>query len=115
MDAGTGARIGLTAGLLSVAALAMALAAAGVVARFGLHALAPFDLGLAEMLRQVRTTAAAAPSQPPAEVLALYEIPEFQAGLLLTSLTLIAAFLLLFSTCGGALAGMVRTRRQNPA
>lgn len=111
MDAGIGARIGLTAGLLTVVLMATGFAILGLIARFGLHSLGNFDTAIAQMLIQVKTTAANSASPAPPEVLKLYDIAEFQAGLMLASLATAAVFLLLVSTCGGALGGLLRTRK----
>jgi hypothetical protein len=112
MDAGIGARIGLTAGLALVVLVAASMAVSGLVARFGLHAMAGFDAALVQLLLQVKESAANSSTPTPPEVLHLYDIPEFQAGLLLASLATSAAFLLLFSTAGGALGGLLRSRRR---
>jgi len=111
MDASVGARIGLTAGLALIVMIGSSMAIAGLVARFGLHAMANFDAGFAELLLQVKQTAAAAATPPPPEVLKLYDQPEFQAGLILSSIAISAVFLLIFTTLGGALGGLLRTRR----
>jgi hypothetical protein len=110
MDAAIGARIGLTTGLSLVVLMSTAMAASGLVARFGLHAMAGFDSGFAQMLVQAKLTAAATAAEAAPQVAKLYDIPEFQAGLVLTSIALSAAFLLIFCTMGGALGGLLRSR-----
>lgn len=110
MDAAIGARIGLTTGLSLIVLMSTALALAGLVARFGLHAMAGFDAGLAQMLAQAKLAAAATAAEAAPQVVKLYDIPEFQAGLILTSLTFSALFLLVFCTMGGALGGLLRSR-----
>lgn len=116
MDAGIGARIGLATGLALIVLIATSMAAAGVIARFGLHAMAGFDAGFAQMIAQVKETAEhtarTTATPPPAEVLHLYDKPEFQAGLMLASGAFSAILLVLFSTFGGALNGMLRNRRR---
>lgn len=111
MDAGIGARIGLTAGFLLVVLITTAMAIAGLVARFGLHAMSGFDTSFAQMLAQARQVALSGPTPPPVEVLRIYEIPEFQAGIALASVGFSAFILLVFNVCGGALSGLLRTRR----
>ncbi len=111
MDAGIGARIGFTTSLGVIAMLAIAFAAAGLIARFGLHSLAEFDSATAHLIAQARETAANSPNPAPPEVLKLYDKREFQAGLMIASLALCAVFLLIAGTCGGALGGLLRTRR----
>lgn len=111
MDAGIGARIGLTAGLSTIVLIAMAMAIAGLIARFRLHAMAGFDAGFSQMLAQVKQAAVTSSTPAPPEVLRLYDLPEFQAGLILASIATGAIFLLIFSAFGGALGGMLRHRR----
>ena len=115
MDAGIGARIGLAAGLVVAALLTLTMAAAGLAARYDLHAMASFDLALVQLMTQAKSVAAASATPVPADALRLYDIPEFQAGLLFTSIAIGAAFLLLFNTCGGALGGLLRTRNRRRA
>ncbi len=110
MDAGIGARVGLTAGLTLIAAVALSLALSGLVARFGLHAMAGFDAAFAQTLVQVKLAAAKSSTPAPPEILRLYDIPEFQAGLMLASIATGCVFLLIFSTAGGALGGLLRSR-----
>jgi hypothetical protein len=111
MDAGVGARVGLTAGLALIITIGVSMAIAGVVARFGLHAMSGFDADFAQMLAQAKLTATASAAQAAPEVVKLYDLPEFQAGIVLASLTISAIFLLAFSAFGGALGGMLRNRR----
>ena len=110
MDAAVGARIGLTTGLSLVVLIATAMAASGLLARFGLHLMGGFDAGFGQMLAQAKLTAATAASEAAPQVVKLYDIPEFQAGLILTSVAFSALFLLVFSTMGGALGGLLRSR-----
>jgi hypothetical protein len=116
MDAAIGARIGLATGLALIVLIATSLALAGLIARFGLHAMNGFDTDFAAMLTQVketaRQTAATTATPPPAEVLRLYDLPEFQAGLILATASTAAVLLLVFSTFGGALNGLLRNRRR---
>ncbi len=116
MDAAVGARIGLTAGLAVIILSAISLAFAGLVARFGLHAMTGFDADFAQMLVQAKLAAtqatAGSPPDTQAQVLRLYDLPEFQSGFILTSIAMGSIFLLVFSTLGGAVNGLVRTRRR---
>jgi hypothetical protein len=116
MDAAVGARIGLATGVVLIALITASMALAGVVARFGLHAMAGFDADFAQMIVQVketaRQTASSSSTPPPAELLHLYDLPEFQAGLMLATVTTGAIFLLVFSTFGGAVNGLLRNRRR---
>jgi len=111
MDAGVGARIGVVVGLALVTFLAVAMAGAGLVARYGLHSMAGFDAELTQTLHaQVEKAAATAP-QPPEVVRFLYS-PEVRAGIMLAGFAMVAGVLLVLSTVGGALGGFMRMRRK---
>jgi hypothetical protein len=111
MDAGVGARIGVVVGLALVTCLAVAMAGAGLVARYGLHSMAGFDAELTQTLHaQVEKAAATAP-QPPEMVRFLYS-PEVRAGIMLAGFAMVAGVLLVLSTVGGALGGFMRMRRK---
>lgn len=113
MDAGVGARIGLVVGLALMAGLACSAAIVGLVARFGLHSMATFDMQLTQELHsQIEKAQAANPQSP--EVLRFFATPEFRAGMMLTGFAMVSGFLLVLSTVGGALGGMLRTRRKLP-
>ena len=114
MDAGVGARIGMVAGVALVAFLAMSMAIAGLVARYGLHAMAGFDAQLTEQLRAQIEKAAAANPEPPEVTRYLYS-PEFRAGVMLTGFGMLAGIVLVLSTVGGAVGGLLRTRRSASA
>lgn len=106
MDAGVGARIGIVVGLILVVSIAIAMAAAGLIARFNLHAMGPFDV---ELKAQIDKAAAMNPQ--PAEVMRFVYSPEFKAGMMLAGFAMMAGFVMVLSTVGGAVGGMVRTRR----
>lgn len=112
MDAGIGARIGLIAGLMLLVGLACSAAAAGLVARYGLHNMSGFDAQLTAQLGQLRDqlqrSGAASPELP--QMLKFIATPEFRAGFMLTGVSMAGLFLLLLSTLGGAVSGMLRTR-----
>lgn len=111
MDAGVGARIGVVVGLALVGGFAVATAIGGLVARYGLHSMAGFDAELTQMLHaQVEKASATAP-QPP-EVLQFLYSPEVRAGMMLAGFAMVAGFLLLLSTVGGAVGGLLRMRRK---
>jgi hypothetical protein len=111
MDAGVGARIGVVVGLALVSCLAVAMAGAGLVARFGLHSMAGFDAELTQTLHaQIEKAAATAP-QPPDMVRFLYS-PEVRAGIMLAGFAMVSGVLLVLSTVGGALGGFMRMRRK---
>jgi hypothetical protein len=111
MDAGVGARIGIVVGLALVTCLAVSMAVAGLVARYGLHSMAGFDAQLTEQLHAQIEKAAAANPEPP-EVLRYLYSPEFRAGMMLTGFAMAAGILVVLSTVGGAVSGLLRTRRR---
>jgi hypothetical protein len=90
------------------------MAGVGLVARFGLHRTAEFDAqiteGVRQMTAQLTRSAAGNPELP--GVLRFVGTPEFRAGYVLTSVATAAVILLLFSTLGGAVGGLFRTRRR---
>ena len=112
MDAGVGARIGLVTGLALVVGLACSAAVAGLVARYGLRNMAGFDgqltAQLAQLHEQIQKSGAGSPELP--EMLRFIATPEFRAGFMLTGISMAGGFLLLLSTLGGAVGGMLRTR-----
>ena len=117
MDARTGLRIGAATGVLMVAALGLAFAVAGLVARFGLHRMSGFDGELAQQLEAVRgqfVTMMAQQSQPAsvqAEFLGFLGAPEVRGGLVLASMAISALLVLVLATGGGAFSGLLRDRR----
>ncbi|MEO6803135.1 MAG: hypothetical protein ABI197_07825 [Granulicella sp.] len=114
MDATVGARIGLTTGMAMIVLITSSLALTGVIARFGLHAMAGFDNEFIQMIAQIKQSALQTTATNPAqaELLHLYDLPEFQAGLILATSATAAVLLLLYSTFGGAINGMLRNRRR---
>ncbi len=106
MDAMVGARIGVLVGVTLITAVAVTMAVAGLVARYHLHAMAAFD---AELRAQIDKAAMASPQ--PAEVMRYIYSPEFKAGIMLAGFSMLAGFILILSTVGGAVSGLLRTRR----
>ncbi|WP_035350912.1 hypothetical protein [Edaphobacter aggregans] len=106
MDAGVGARIGMVVGLTLVVSIAVAMAGAGLVARYKLHTMGAFDT---ELRAQIDKAAAMNPQ--PAEVMRYVYSPEFRAGMMLAGFAMLAGFVMVLSTLGGAVGGMVRARR----
>ena len=114
MDAGIGARIGVVVGLARTACFAMAMSAAGLIARFALHSMAGFDAQLSAMLHaQVQKAAATAPDQP--GIVAFLYSPEVRAGMMLAGFAMLSGLLLVLSTVGGAVGGFLHTRRKMAA
>lgn len=116
MDGRIGARIGLVAGLVLVSCLGVAMAVAGLVARYGLHNMAGFDADLLNMIHQVQTQVehtAVANHVPKEQIMYLYS-QEFSVWILLLGFSMLTAIVVALSILGGAVGGMLRTRR-NPA
>lgn len=113
MDARIGARIGVMVGICAAAGLAVPIAAAGVVARFGLRAMGGFDAQLAAIFDKViqQSAAQGGGSLPPGS-LGLIHSPEFRAAYVLFSCGVAAFIVLMFSAAGGAFAGLLRTRQR---
>ncbi len=103
----------MVAGIALVAFLAVSMAVAGLVARYGLHAMAGFDAQLMEQTEQlhaqIEKAAAVNPETP--EVTRYLYSPEFRAGMMLTGFAMLAGVVLVLSTVGGAVGGLLRTRR----
>lgn len=112
IDAGTGARVGLVYGLMAASSLAVVVAVAGLVARFGLHAMGSVDLWLANAMRQAVTQQAESGVQITEEQLKVFYSAEMRAGMALFLLAVSGMFLVGFSALGGAIGGMLRMRRQ---
>ena len=111
MNARVGAHIGLTTGLLLIVAVISSSAIAGVVARFALHNMARFDADLTQAFEAVKRSSASSSTPPPADLLRFFDLPEFHASMMLAGVGMVAVFLLLLSTFGGAISGLLRTRR----
>ncbi len=111
MDAGVGARIGMLAGLALVMCLAVSAAIAGLVARYGLQSMAGFDAELTQQLHAQIDKAVTANPETKTVTGFLYS-PEFRVGMMLAGSALVAGFVLLLSTVGGAVGGFLRMRRK---
>lgn len=114
IDGRVGLRVGLLTGMAMVVAMGIALAATGVVERFGLHSMAGFDLAVAHLHGQMLEQLNAQGQPPEAErmIRGWLSAPEFQAGLLLFYLAVSAGFVVLLTTIGGGLTGLLQTRRR---
>src|SRR6185437_3628966 len=111
MDAGIGARIGVVVGFVLVVCLAVAMAAGGLVARYLLHNMAGFDAQLTQQLHMQVDHALATNPEAKSMQGYLYS-PEFRAGMMLAGFGLISGILLVLSTIGGAVGGLLRTRHK---
>jgi hypothetical protein len=111
MDAGIGARIGVVVGVVLVSCLAVAMAAGGLVARYVLHNMAGFDAQLTQQLHlQIQHALTANPEAK--QIQGYLYSDEFRAGMMLAGFGMISAILLLLSTVGGAVGGLLRMRRK---
>ena len=115
MNAGIGARIGLSTGVMLTAALAAVLATGLVMARYRLHAMDAFDAQWSTQISLMldRTQAARGPMPP--EAVHQMETPEFRAGSMLGGLGVLAVVLLVTTTGSGAFAGSIAVRPARPA
>lgn len=111
MDAGIGARIGVVVGFVLVACLAVAMAAGGLIARYLLHNMASFDAQLTQQLH-VQIQHALTTNPEAKSVQGYLYSPEFRAGMMLAGFGLISCILLVLSTLGGAVGGLLRTRHK---
>ena len=104
MDVRVGARIGVVVGVCLALEVGTAMAGAGLVARFGLHAMGGFD---AQMAVQVQKAIQQSSTPVPAEMMGLLGSPEFRGGMILAGFAFLAAGLVVMSTLGGAFAGLL--------
>jgi hypothetical protein len=116
MDVRVGARIGLVVGVCLALGLGISAAGWGMVARFGTHTMGSFDAQMAAIMAQVLRTIqqkSVEQSTPvPAWIPGLLGSPEFHAGYVLFCCAFAAICLTALSTLGGALSGLLRTRRK---
>jgi len=103
-----GARIGVVVGVCLALELGIALACAGLVARYGLHTMGGFDT---QMAAQFQKTIQQSSTPVPAEMMGFVASPEFRGGMMLAGFACVAAGLVVLSTLGGAFAGLLRMRR----
>ena len=113
MNAGVGAKFGILVGFALVFFLGAALSIGMAVARYKLHSLAGFDAETAKALKlQIDQLAATRPIPP--DSLALIRSPEFRAAMMFTGFSIVLGGVFLISVFGGAVGGLLRTRRLNP-
>ncbi len=108
MDVGVGSRIGVVVGVCLILELGTAMAGAGLVARFTLHAMGSFD---AQMVAQVQRAVQQSSTPVPSAMMGFLQSPEFRGAMVLAGLTFVSAALVALSTLGGAFAGLLRMRR----
>jgi hypothetical protein len=110
MNAGIGARIGLLVGFVLAFFLAATLSAALCVGRYGLHALTGLDTEIALALKMQLNQLSATRPVPP-DVVALVNSLQFRTAMMLCYFSLLLFAILLVSVFGGAIGGLLRTRR----
>jgi hypothetical protein len=81
-----------------------------VLERFVFHSTAEIDVQIANLFTQMHTTITAASGPTTNAALDMLAVPEFRAGILLTSIAICIAFYLAFSATAGAFAGYLRSR-----
>jgi hypothetical protein len=114
MDAGVGLRVGVASGLLMVAGMAIALAATGILLRFGTHRLAGFDAATDQIFAAFRKQWVQQmqdqnqPADIQQQLLTFMDSHEFRAGSVVFYMGFFGGIILLISACGGAFAGMLR-------
>jgi hypothetical protein len=94
-----------------VTGFAVAMAVGGLVARYGLHSMAGFDAELTQLLHaQMDKTTATTPVPP--ELQHFWYSPEARAGMMLAGFAMLSGLLLVLSTIGGAVGGLLQMRRK---
>ncbi len=113
MNAGVGAKIGILVGIVLVLFLGATLSIGLVVARYGLHSMASFDADAAQAMKmQVEQLAATRPLPP--DSLALVNSPQFRTTMMMMGFGIVLFGILVISIFGGAVGGLLRTRRFSP-
>lgn len=108
IDVRVGARIGLVVGMCMALGLGAVVAGAGLVARYGLHAMGTFDSLMTVHMKEAIHNSA---TPVPPDMLGFVTSMEFRAGMMLALFGVVSAGLLAWSAAGGAFAGLMRTRR----
>jgi hypothetical protein len=113
MNAGIGARIGTLVGVGVGLFIGIATALGAILGRFVLHSMGDLD----EMIQasKVQIDQLIATRQLPAAANAVVGSPEFRTGFMLFAFALGLVFILLVSIFGGALGGLLRSRRRPAA
>ncbi len=113
MDARTGVRIGVVAGLVTVSLVGVVLAAGGLVNRFALNRGAALDEFVTEGLGVTVNALKNQPGNPAfnTQALDVLESPEGRAGYMLLNLVFDGAFLIGLAAASGAATGSMARRR----
>jgi hypothetical protein len=110
MNARIGARIGALVGVGLGLFLAIATATGAVIGRFVLHSMGDLNEMIQASKAQIDQLIATRQLPPPAN--ALVGSPEFRTGFMLFAFALGLFFILIVSIFGGALGGLLRSRRR---
>ncbi len=113
MNVGVGVRIGALVGAILVFFLGAALSIGLVVARYKLHKMADFDAGTAQTMK-AQMDQLSANHQVPAESLQNFNSNEFRTAMVLTGFGIAFTGVFVISIFGGAVGGLLRTRRFVP-
>jgi hypothetical protein len=110
MNARIGARIGTLVGVAVGLFLAISTAIGAVIGRFVLHSMGDLDAMIQASKAQIDQLIAT--KQLPAPANAVVGSPEFRTGFMLFAFALGLFFILIVSIFGGALGGLLRSRRR---
>ena len=110
ITAGFGARLGLLAALAMVIVTSTFDTIGLVLERFVFHSTAEIDTQITNLFSQMHTNFATQSGPVAKEAIDILAIPEFRAGILLTSIFLCLGLYLAYSATAGAFAGYLRSR-----
>jgi hypothetical protein len=110
ITAGFGARLGLLTGLFMLIATSTLNTIGLVLERFVFHSTAELDTQIAKLFAQVHTNFATQSQQSVKIMTDMLAIPEFRAGILLSSIFFGLVLYLAYSATAGAFAGYLRSR-----
>ena len=114
MNLRIGIKIGILVGVMLAFGLGAAMSVGFFVARFGMHALSYFDSEIARLMKQqVEQVSAKNPISP--DQLAFIYSDQFRTGYLLFGFGIVLFLIFLMSIFGGAIGGLLRTRRSTAA
>ncbi len=111
-DAGFAARLGLLTGLLVTFCCAVVFTLSLVLTRFVFHDATLLDTQLAASFAQQRVLVLQRLGTAAQPTLALFTVPEYRVGLLLSVVATSAMLYLILATVAGGLAGLVLRRRR---
>ena len=110
ITAGFGARLGLLTGLAILIVTSTLNTIGLVLERFVFHSTAELDSQIAKLFAQVHANFATQSQQSIKIMTDMLAIPEFRAGILLSSIFFGLALYLAYSATAGAFAGYLRSR-----